>query len=54
MLTLKVKPESKEPKSLHSLEELRVDPVEGKTKAKLVDWLTSEVKLLKFSEKLQS
>jgi hypothetical protein len=55
MQTLSVQPETKDTsnKSKHlMLQEIKVDPVDNKIKFKVLDWLSQEVKLLKYNEKL--
>lgn len=53
MQTLKVQPLPKESTNKRDLiKEIKIDPVDQKTKYKVLDWLSSEVKLLKYNEKL--
>jgi hypothetical protein len=47
MQTLNVKPEAKESKVQKKVLEIKVDPVDIKTKIKVMDWLIFEVKLIK-------
>lgn len=58
MQTLTVQPESKEGGASKSQNrapynpEIKVDPVDLKIKQKVLEWLTQEVKMLKYNEKL--
>jgi len=47
MQQLTVQPEEK---ALVEQDEVKIDPVDSKTKAKLLEWLCGEVRLLKYSD----
>lgn len=49
MQTLTIQPESKEIKTIIPKQEIQVDPVDFKTKFRILDWMSQEVKLIKLN-----
>ncbi len=57
MQTLNVRPESREHSSRGALsgrpqQDIKIDPIDIKTKQKVLEWLANDIKMLKYNQRL--